>query len=85
MALGTGKKDEIKRLEEMVDILKGEIAVLAQQLESQNDQLSIKDRQIEQLHILMRQAQAALPPPSEARQWWRLWDRGPARSPSTRR
>jgi hypothetical protein len=38
-------------------------------------QLEAKDKQIEQLHVLLQQAQAALPAPRENRPWWRLWQR----------
>ena len=34
-----------------------------------------KDRQIEQLHVLLQQVQAALPPPRPIRPWWRVWRR----------
>ena len=36
-------------------------------------QLNTKDRQIDQLHVLLQQAQAALPPPRVVRPWWRGW------------
>jgi hypothetical protein len=39
------------------------------------DQLDSKDRQIEQLHVLLQQAQAALPAPRSGRPWWRVWQR----------
>jgi hypothetical protein len=40
------------------------------------EQLQSKDGQIEQLHVLLQQAQAALPAPRDHRPWWqRLWRR----------
>jgi hypothetical protein len=40
-------------------------------------QLQTRDKQIEQLHILLQQAQAALPSPVH-RSWWRFWSRDSA-------
>jgi excisionase family DNA binding protein len=37
------------------------------------EELAAKNRQIEQLHILLQQAQAALPVPKNGRPWWRRW------------
>lgn len=40
------------------------------------NQVDIKDRQIEQLHVLLQQSQAALPsPPGTQHRWWRFWQR----------
>jgi excisionase family DNA binding protein len=45
---------------------------MADQIKSQQEQLAAKDRQIEQLHVLLQTAQAALPAPREGgRPWWR--------------
>jgi hypothetical protein len=74
---------ELRRLEEMVQFLKAELAGRDVQIESwkqeaeaHREQLQAKDRQIEQLHILLQQAQAALPTPKENRPWWqRVWRR----------
>jgi hypothetical protein len=39
-------------------------------------QLQAKDKQIEQLHVLLQQAQAALPAAGDNRSWWhKLWHR----------
>jgi hypothetical protein len=78
-AVSTG---ELRRLEEMVQFLKAELVARDAQVESwkqeaeaHREQLQAKDRQIEQLHVLLQQAQAALPVPQEDRHsWWRrLW------------
>jgi DNA-binding transcriptional MerR regulator len=53
---------DTQRLEQMVAMLQA--------------QLEVKDKQIEQLHVLLQQAQAALPAPREnGRPWWRFWGR----------
>jgi hypothetical protein len=61
---------EMERLDLMIEILQKE-------LEHRDGQLETKDRQIEQLHVLLQQAQAALPSPGGTqRSWWRrVWRR----------
>jgi hypothetical protein len=73
---------ELRRLEEMVQFLKAElngrdiqIELWKQEAEAHREQLQAKDRQIEQLHVLLQQAQAALPAPREGHAWWRFWER----------
>jgi len=73
---------ELRRLEEMVQFLKAELAgrdiqieSWKQEAEAHREQLQAKDRQIEQLHVLLQQAQAALPAAREGRAWWRFWRR----------
>lgn len=72
---------EIHRLDELVAALQSQIATQQKQMEEQlathQEQLQAKDRQIGELHILLQQAQKALPAPKEDRQsWWhRLWQR----------
>jgi hypothetical protein len=55
-------------LRELVDVLRYQVTGL-------EGQLGTKDRQIEQLHVLLQQVQAALPPPRTNRPWWRIWRR----------
>lgn len=55
-------------LRELVDSLRSHMDGL-------ESQLGTKDRQIEQLHVLLQQVQAALPPPRGDRRWWRVWQR----------
>lgn len=60
---------EVQRMEEFIESLKDEVRMLRGQLET-------KDRQIGELHVLVQQAQAALPAPKENhRPWWRFWQR----------
>jgi hypothetical protein len=61
---------------ELVDVLKDEVALLREQLAAHQEELVSKNKQIEQLHILLQQAQASLPEPKDRRSWWqRLWRR----------
>jgi DNA-binding transcriptional MerR regulator len=74
---------ELRRLEEMVQFLKAELVARdaqteswKQEAEAHREQLQAKDRQIEQLHVLLQQAQAALPAAGDNRSWWyKLWHR----------
>lgn len=54
---------EVRRLEDMVTMLQ--------------HQLEVREREVQQLHVLLQQAQAALPAPKENHQssWWRFWVR----------
>lgn len=52
------------------------IASLGAQIAAQQEELAVKNKQIEQLHVLLQQAQAALPAPKEAKPWWKRWGRG---------
>jgi excisionase family DNA binding protein len=57
---------DIKRLEEMVAILQNQIQALGRELEAKN-------QQIQELHVLLQTAQAALPSPRN-RPWWKWWE-----------
>ena len=59
---------EERVLRELVDALRYQVTGL-------EGQLGTKDRQIEQLHVLLQQAQATLPAPRSTRPWWRIWRR----------
>jgi excisionase family DNA binding protein len=52
------------------------VSMLQTQVEADREELVSKNKQIEQLHVLLQQAQAALPAPRDNRRWWqRLWRR----------
>ena len=55
---------EVHRLEEMVNLLQA-------QVESQGEQLEDRTREVQELHVLLQQSQAALSGPSQYRSWWR--------------
>ena len=65
-------RDIIHRQDETISQLQEQHQV---QVESCRQQLEAKDKQIEQLHILLQQAQAALPASRDNRPWWRFWRR----------
>lgn len=58
-----------------VQALRDLIATLQGRMEAQDSELAAKNEQIRELHVLLQQAQAALPAPREDRRWWRFWER----------
>jgi excisionase family DNA binding protein len=63
--------------DDLVESETGELQALRDRVAAQDRELEAKNKQIEQLHILLQQAQAALPPPRVTqRYWWRFWQRG---------
>lgn len=60
----------IRRMEETMELLR-------EQVRTQQEELGSKNNQIQQLHVLLQQAQAALPAPKENHDlsWWRFWSR----------
>ncbi|HZA21576.1 MAG TPA: helix-turn-helix domain-containing protein [Dehalococcoidia bacterium] len=61
---------------ELVAALRDTIRRQGEALEQFSQQLESKDKQIEQLHVLLQQVQAALPAPRDGRPWWQRWLRG---------
>jgi transposase-like protein len=53
----------------------GEPEALRELVAVLKDQIETKDQQIKELHVLLQQAQAALPAPRDDRPWWRFWPR----------
>ena len=51
------------------------VAQLRTQLEAKDRQLETRAREVQELHVLLQQAQAALPEPRDHRPWWRFWER----------
>ncbi len=59
-----------------VEALRDLVTVLKEQLDIKDKQLETRAREVQELHVLLQQAQAALPAPRENRPWWqRLWRR----------
>jgi hypothetical protein len=56
-------------------VMQGFIDSMNSQFQLLKEQLEAKDKQIEQLHVLLQQTQAALPAPREGRPWWKWWGR----------
>ncbi len=67
-------KSEVQGWETLVATLQCQVAGQQEQLSVKDLQLETKDRQIGELHILLQQVQAALPAPKENHHlsWWRF-------------
>jgi hypothetical protein len=63
-------RSQVEGQQELVDSLQAQVKV-------QQEELAAKNKQIEQLHILLQQAQAALPVAQEKQHswWYKLWHR----------
>ena len=59
---------EISRLESMV-------AMLQERVNAQQEELEARRREVQELHVLLQQAQAVLPAPGDNYPWWRFWRR----------
>jgi transcriptional regulator with XRE-family HTH domain len=60
------KGRELQRLEELV-------GALWDRIRAQDEEIAAKNKQIEQLHVLLQQGQAALPEPRGRYPWWQRW------------
>ena len=66
-------EDEIEELKRD-DVLQGIIKRQDETIEHLRHELEARGREIQELHVLLQQAQAALPAPRDNRSWWqRLW------------
>src|ERR671914_1826558 len=63
--------------QDLIEALQSQIQAQKDQLEAKDKQIEARAREVEQLHVLLQHAQAALPEPKENHQsWWqRLWYR----------
>ena len=68
---------EIAALHQLINSLNAQMDSLKGQLDSKDKQLETRAREVQELHVLLQQAQAALPTPKENHHsWWqRLWRR----------
>lgn len=53
----------------------GELGALRETVAILSDELEARRREVQELHVLLQHAQAALPAPKESRSWWRFWER----------
>jgi LPS O-antigen subunit length determinant protein (WzzB/FepE family) len=62
--------------QELIEALQSQIQAQKDQLEAKDNQIEARAREVQELHVLLQQAQAALPPPRENSSWWRrVWRR----------
>ncbi len=61
---------------ELVDALRGTIKRQDEVIELLKHQLEAREREVQELHVLLQQSQAALPASGGNRSWWyKLWHR----------
>jgi excisionase family DNA binding protein len=59
-----------------MEAMRALIARLEAQIAAQEAELEARRREVQELHVLLQTAQAALPAPREGRGWWRrFWGR----------
>jgi len=56
-----------------VELLRELVATLKERMGVQDGELTAKNEQIAELHVLLQQTQAALPAPKENHRWWRFF------------
>ena len=68
---------EIAALHQLIDSLNVQVDSLKEQLVAKDKQLETRAREVQELHVLLQQAQSALPAPKENQHsWWhKLWHR----------
>ena len=60
----------------LIAALQSQVETQERQLEGYERELEARRREVQELHVLLQQAQAALPAPRDSRSWWRrLWQR----------
>jgi hypothetical protein len=74
----TGPEDtsagEVEALKQLVDVLRDQLAAKDRQMDFLKEEIEARRREIQELHVLLQQAQKALPAPQEHTSWWRrLW------------
>jgi hypothetical protein len=61
--------------QELIEVLQSQLQAQKEQLEAKDTQIEARAREVQELHVLLQQAQAALPAPRDDRPWWQLWKR----------
>ena len=59
----------------LVEALRESLRRQDEALEALGVELESRRREVQELHVLLQQAQAALPSPRNGRSWWRWWQR----------
>jgi hypothetical protein len=62
--------------DDLVEPETGELQALRERVKAQDIELEARRREVQELHVLLQQAQAALSAPvGTQRSWWRFWQR----------
>jgi hypothetical protein len=71
-----GSDSDHTDLRVLVAALQSQVETQERQLEGYERELEARRREVQELHVLLQQAQAALPAPRDRHPWWqRLWRR----------
>jgi hypothetical protein len=75
-ATPTATPEWANHYEEVIELLKSDLEARDKQIGFLKEELEARRREVQELHVLLQQAQAALPAPRDNRSWWqRLWRR----------
>src|SRR5918999_1512728 len=61
--------------EEVIELLKSDLEARDKQIGFLKEELEARRREVQELHVLLQQTQAALPTPRGNHPWWRFWER----------
>jgi len=74
-AIPTATPEWTNHYEEVIELLKTDLEERDQQITFLKEELEARRREVQELHVLLQQAQAALPAPRGNHPWWRFWER----------
>ena len=74
-ATPTATPEWANHYEEVIELLKSDLEDRDKQIGFLKEELEARRREVQELHVLLQQAQAALPTPKENHSWWRFWQR----------
>jgi hypothetical protein len=75
-AIPTATAESASYFEEVIELLKSDLEERDKQISFLKEELESRRREVQELHVLLQQSQAALPAPRENRSWWRrVWRR----------
>jgi hypothetical protein len=62
----------VESQQELIEVLQSQIQAQKDQLEAKDKQIEAWGREVQELHVLLQQAKAALPAMRVGRSWWRF-------------
>jgi hypothetical protein len=74
-ATPTATPEWTSHYEEVIELLKSDLEARDKQIGFLKEEMESRRREVQELHVLLQQAQAALPEPRDNRSWWRFWQR----------
>jgi DeoR/GlpR family transcriptional regulator of sugar metabolism len=75
-AIPTATAESASHFKEIIELLKSDLEERGTQISFLKEELESRRREIQELHVLLQQSQAALPAAGDTRSWWyKLWHR----------